>query len=232
MTAAVLAALAVWCVVPGSAGRRVEWLTGKERIGRRVEPQLMAALLVPLAGVALLGPLLGVVVGAAVAPMAYRIVGRLESAAARRRAGELAVALPASLDLMVSALEAGRPPVDAFALVAEATPPPLGPELAIIASRLSISADPATVWRSLSVDPVMGALGRAFGRAQASGMPVAEVVSGVALELRREHAAQRRHRSRRVAVQTAAPLGACFLPAFFLIGIVPVLVASFASLMP
>lgn len=232
MTAAVLTALAVWCLVPGSAGRRVEWLRGGERDGLQLELRVVAALLVPVGGIVLLGPLLGVLVGAAVAPLAYRSVGRLETAAARRRAEELAAALPAALDLMVSALEVGRSPVDVFALVAEAAPPPLGPELAIIASRLTICADPEMVWRSLSADPVLGPVGRAFGRAQASGMPVADVVSGVAMELRRERAARRRHQSRRVAVQTAAPLGACFLPAFFLIGIVPVLVASFASLMP
>lgn len=231
MTAAVLAALAVWCLIPASAGRRVEWLVGAGRGAPQVELRVVAALCVPVGGVLLLGPVLGLLLSGVFAPAAYRAVGQLESAGARRRADELAAALPAALDLMVSALEVGRPPAGAFSLVAEATPPPLGPELAVVASRLSIAADPAAVWRSLNGDPVLGGLGRAFVRAEASGMPVAEVVSGVALELRREHAARRRHQSRRVAVQTAAPLGVCFLPAFFLIGIVPMIVSSFASLL-
>jgi hypothetical protein len=38
-----------------------------------------------------------------------------------------------------------------------------------------------------------------------------------------------RERSRKVAVRTAAPLGACFLPAFFLIGIVPTVLATFRT---
>ena len=58
-------------------------------------------------------------------------------------------------------------------------------------------------------------------------MPVAHVISGVADELRREHRARRRDDSRRVAVRTAAPLGICFLPAFFLIGIAPTLMGAF-----
>ena len=60
-------------------------------------------------------------------------------------------------------------------------------------------------------------------------MPVAQVISGVADDLRRERRAARRERSRKVAVRTAAPLGACFLPAFFLIGIVPTIIATFRS---
>lgn len=232
MTAALLAALAVWCLIPAPVGRRIDWLTGAGPAGSRLELRVVAAVCAPLAGLLLLGPVLGLLVGAAAAPLAYRTVGQLESAGARRRASELAAALPTALDLMVSALEVGRPPAGAFALVAEATPPPLGPELAVVATRLGIAADPGTVWRSLSGDPVLGALGRAFGRAESSGMPVAEVVSGVASDLRRERAAQRRQESRRVAVQTAAPLGICFLPAFFLIGIVPMIVSSFASFLP
>lgn len=133
---------------------------------------------------------------------------------------------------MVAALEVGRPPVSAFSLVADATPPPLGTELSLVAGRLGITADPQAVWRSLADDPALAALGRAFGRAQESGMPVAEIVAGVASELRRERVARRREQSRKVGVQTAAPLGACFLPAFFLIGIVPTLVASFSSFLP
>jgi pilus assembly protein TadC len=61
-------------------------------------------------------------------------------------------------------------------------------------------------------------------------MPVAEIVRGVADELRRERGARLRERSQRVGVRTAAPLGLCFLPAFFLIGIVPTVVATFSSL--
>ncbi len=81
----------------------------------------------------------------------------------------------------------------------------------------------------LAADPVLAPVGRAFRRAEPSGMPVAHVVSGVADDLRRERRAARRERSRKVAVRTAAPLGVCFLPAFFLIGIVPTIIATFRS---
>lgn len=232
MTSAVLAALAVWCLMPESAARRTACLIGASRERPRLEIKFVAGGLAPVAAVLLLGPVLGLLIGLALAPVAIRVVQQLESAESRKRAAELAAALPTALDLMVSALEAGRPPVSAFALVAEATPAPLGNELAAVGSRLQIAGDAAAVWQSLTVDPVLGSLGRAFGRAHASGMPVADVVAGVASELRRERAAERRQQSRKIAVQTAGPLGACFLPAFFLIGIVPMIASSFVALMP
>ncbi|MCW2831887.1 MAG: hypothetical protein JWP31_2579 [Aeromicrobium sp.] len=230
MTAGLLAAAAVWCWVPEHASVRAHRVFGRATRSRRVDPALVAAALTPLAAVMVLGLPLGLVAGAVLAPMARRFVGRLESAASRQRSARIAAALPAALDLMVATLEVGRPPVAAFALAAEATAPPLGPELAAVAARLEVSADPDTVWRSLSADPLLSAVGRAFRRAETSGMPVAHVVTGVADDLRRERAAQLRALTRKVGVRTAAPLGACFLPAFFLVGIVPTIVATFESM--
>ncbi|MEO6605583.1 MAG: type II secretion system F family protein, partial [Aeromicrobium sp.] len=98
-----------------------------------------------------------------------------------------------------------------------------------LASRLAVAGDPIRVWSSLLHDPALAPVGRAFRRAETSGMPVAQIISGVADELRRERRARRRDDSRKVAVRTAAPLGVCFLPAFFLIGIVPTIMGAFRS---
>ncbi|WP_159085771.1 type II secretion system F family protein [Aeromicrobium chenweiae] len=229
MTAALLVAAAVWCLVPVPPTRRARQVLGAGGPSRTVDLRLVAAAMAPLGAVLLLGVPIGLLVGAALAPVVHRAVGRLESASARARAAAIEAALPAALDLMVAALEVGRPPVSAFALVAEATAPPLGPELGAIAGRLAIAADSDSVWRSVAGDPVLASVGRAFRRAEASGMPVAGIVATVATEMRRERAARLREHSRKVAVRTAAPLGACFLPAFFLIGIVPTVLASFQS---
>ncbi len=178
---------------------------------------------------ALLGWPLGALIGIALAPIAHASIGRLESAASRERRARLEGQLPAALDLVVSALDAGRPPVIAVGLAAEATTDPLGAELGQLASRLAVAIDPVAVWNSMLDDPVLAPVGRAFRRAETSGMPVAQVIAGVADELRRERRARRRDDSRKVAVRTAAPLGACFLPAFFLIGIVPTIMGAFRT---
>jgi Flp pilus assembly protein TadB len=191
---------------------------------------LGVTVLVPVAALVVLGPLLGTLAALVLAPVARRAVGGLESAAARRRASRLVEQLPTALDLMVATLDAGRPPGSAFALVAEITSPPLGDELGLVGSRLAVGGDPHAVWAHLADDPVLGPLGRAFRRAASSGMPVARVVASVADDMRRERRAARRERSRRVGVRTAAPLGACFLPAFFLVGIVPTIAGVIGNL--
>jgi Flp pilus assembly protein TadB len=226
---AVLAGLAVWCVIPVSTvGRQRAFFGGRETF-RRVDTALVAAVLTPVAATVVLGLPLGPLIGVGLAPVVHRSMSRLETASARRRSARIAAQLPTALDLMVAALEVGRPPVTAFELAAQATDEPLGTELGLVAGRLAIAGDSEAVWRTLAGDPSLAPVGRAFRRAAASGMPVAHVVSGVADDLRRERRAARRERSRKVAVRTAAPLGACFLPAFFLIGIVPTIIATFRS---
>ena len=229
MIPAVLAGLAVWCFVPAATTGRQRALFGGRDGPARPDLALVAALLAPVAAFVVLGLPLGPLIGLSVAPLVHRSMNRLETAAARRRSAQIAAQLPTALDLMVAALEVGRPPVTAFELAAEATAEPLGTELGLVAGRLAIAGDSEAVWRSLASDRSLAPVGRAFRRAAASGMPVAHVVAGVADDLRRERRAARRERSRKVAVRTAAPLGACFLPAFFLIGIVPTIIATFRS---
>ncbi|MGH3458457.1 type II secretion system F family protein [Aeromicrobium sp.] len=222
--------MSVWSVVPARADRRCRALFAKRRGGPTFDPVLVVTVLVPVSAVVVLGPMLGVLVAFVATPAARSLVRGMETAASRRRASRLAEQLPTALDLMVATLDAGRPPVTAFSLVAEVTAAPLGDELALVGARLAVGGDPHAVWAHLADDHVLGPLGRAFRRAATSGMPVARVVAGVADEMRRERRAARRELSRRVGVRTAAPLGACFLPAFFLVGIVPTIIGVVGTL--
>lgn len=229
MISAVLTTLAVWCAIPASPVARHRGLFSMPRPSHRPSPAILAAVVTPLASLMLLGWPFGAVLGIALSPVAHGVVSRLESAASRERTAKITAQLPGALDLMVAALEAGRPPTVALGLAAEALHDPVGSELGQLASRLAISGDPIAVWSSVLDDPALAPVGRAFRRAETSGMPVAQVICGVADELRRERGACRREASRKVAVRTAAPLGVCFLPAFFLIGIVPTLMGAFRS---
>jgi Flp pilus assembly protein TadB len=230
MLVAVAAGLAVWLAMPPRADRRCRALFARRRGDAVFDPVLAVTVLVPLAAWVALGPVTGVLVALVATPLARNAVGGLETAASRQRSARLADQLPTALDLMVATLDAGRPPAAAFALVAEVTSAPLGEELTLVGSRLAVGGDPQAVWTHLAGDPVLGPLGRAFRRAAASGMPVARVVASVADELRRDRRAARRERSRGVGVRTAAPLGACFLPAFFLVGIVPTIIGVVGTL--
>jgi hypothetical protein len=230
MLVAAAAGLSVWLAIPSRADRRFRNLFAQRSPEPSFDPVLGVTMLVPLAAVVVLGPVMGVLVALVVTPAARSVVSGMETAASRRLAAALADQLPTALDLMVATLDAGRPPAAAFSMVAGVTPAPLGDELAKVGARLAVGGDPVAVWAHLADDDVLGPLGRAFRRASMSGMPVARVVASVADELRRDRRATRRERSRRVGVRTAAPLGACFLPAFFLVGIVPTIIGVIGTL--
>jgi len=223
--------VAVFLAMPPSPRSRCR------RIFREAEPDfpmpsptVFAMALSAMASLMLFGLPSGILVAVVAMPMSARIVGKLESGAVRRRRLDIARQLPGAIDLLIAVLDAGRPPVDAFTLVARATAEPLGAELSLIAGRLSVSGDEQSVWEGLSAKPEFAALGRSFRRAGRSGMPVGRILRRLADELRRERRATSQERARSVAVATAAPLGVCFLPAFFLIGIVPTIFGSFTSL--
>lgn len=214
-----LAGLATWLLLPGWSRARASSLV--TRRARSVDTVTAITVLTPFACLVLLGWPVGVLVALAATPVARTAVRGLQDAGRRRREAELVRQLPGALDLVVAALEAGRPPGAALEIVASSVDEPLSGELAAIAARLATGADPRSVWAHLAEHAVLGPVGRAFARADDSGMAVGRVVRAVAEEMRRTRRAAARERSRRVGVRTAGPLGLCFLPAFFLVGVVP-----------
>ncbi|MGH3360521.1 MAG: type II secretion system F family protein [Nocardioidaceae bacterium] len=174
--------------------------------------------------------LTGVIVAAAAAVVVHRWVSGLESIAVRRRRDRVARDLPVGVDLLVAALSAGRPPGHALGSVAAAVGGPLGEELAAIAARIELGADPVGVWREVARDPVLGPLGRSFARAATSGASVTTVLTRCVEDLRRRRHTEANRVARSAGVRTAAPLGLCFLPAFIVVGIVPTVVGAFWQL--
>lgn len=227
---ALLAAAAVWLLVLPSPRSRARSVLGPPRTRRPVDLGLVAGSCAALTCVLLLGWPFGLVVGVPAGFAARQAVGRLESVQQRHRRAAVARQLPGALDLVVATLSAGRTPASAFGLVAGAAPEPLAAMLRTVARQLELTADPRDVWAALRGHPELGAVGRAFERADTSGVPASRLVAQVASECRRRRAADLRRRSRTVAVSTAGPLGACFLPAFLLVGIVPTVVGTVANL--
>ena len=232
MFAALCLSAAVFLVVPPSPRTRCRRIFGDGTEARNFvpPPTVVAMALSVLASLTLFGMPTGLLVAVVAAPLAARVVSRLESGAVRRRRNRIASQLPGAIDLLIAVLDAGKPPVDAFTLVARATSDPLGAEFALIAGRLSVTGEEQSVWEGLRAKPEFAALGRSFRRAGRSGMPVGRILGRLADELRRERRANSQERARSVAVMTAAPLGVCFLPAFFLIGIVPTIFGAFVAL--
>jgi Flp pilus assembly protein TadB len=178
----------------------------------------------------LVGGPTGLAVGAAAAVAAWRVLGAAEGPAARRRRLRIAQDLPVAVQLMAGCLSAGAATGRALEIVGPAIGGPLGVEFGLIASRLRLGTDPAALWRGLATDTHLAELGAALRRAHESGASVAGAIEQLAEDLQLAQRSQAEQRARTVAVRAAAPLGLCLLPAFLLLGVVPMTVGLVSSL--
>jgi Flp pilus assembly protein TadB len=177
-----------------------------------------------------LGGPVGVAGGLAAGVLAWRVLGRVESPGAVRRRVQLERDLPAAVDLLVAALGSGAAPGPGLGLVAEALAGPVGDEFAALRHRLELGADPGLLWRDLARHPQLGPMGRALARAHDSGSSVTSAGERLADELREVSHAEVEARARSVSTKAAGPLGACFLPAFVLLGVVPMVAGLVSSM--
>jgi pilus assembly protein TadC len=170
----------------------------------------------------------GVVLGAALSVVGPRLVHRLEPATARVERQQLTRDLPLAMDLLAACLAGGASTAAAVRAVSLAVEGPAGERFALVAARLDLGSPPSDAWSALATcgagdsDEEAAALARTLTRASEGGAPVAAEVARLALDARVRARARAERAAARAAVLGVAPLGLCFLPAFVLVGIVPV----------
>ncbi len=179
---------------------------------------------------AFLGGVVGMLAGVVAAFVAWRVLGRVESPGSVLRRARFEHDLPIAVDLLVAAFASGAAPGPALGLVADALGGPVAEEFHGLRHRLELGADPGLVWRGLATHSQLGSLGRALGRAHDSGSSVTAAGERLAVELRERSHTEVESRARSVSTKAAAPLGACFLPAFVLLGIVPLIAGLVSSM--
>lgn len=211
-------------------------LSGGHRIGaarlraaRRADAAPPAALrpvsiAVGAAAGAALGAVLGGPVAGAVAGVA--VLGGL--LAAQRLPGRAAppdlAALATAWDLLAVCLRAGLPVASAVAAAAGPLPGASGVELRRAAGLLELGADPDDAWRAACRVPPLAVVARAAGRSAGTGAALARVAVAEATRVRSELADTAQARAQRAGVLITGPLGLCFLPAFLVLGIAPVVI--------
>jgi Flp pilus assembly protein TadB len=196
---------------------------------RRALPWLAVALAV-VATSQLIGGLLGILVAAAVGVGVHLWISQAESGLSRRQRAEIERDLPFAVDLLVACVSAGRSPPAAVRAVADVIPGALGDRLREVSARLALGADHERVWRDLAADPALAPLGHTLARSTRTGASVTTALARCADDVRRRRRARADAIARAVGVRAAGPLGACFLPAFLLIGVVPTIVGAFGAL--
>lgn len=167
----------------------------------------------------------GAVSGVVAAVVTLRLLDKLEPAGTRADRLRAEDDLPLAADLLAAALRTGAPTGRAVEAVATALAGPLGLRLARVGRALRLGATADEAWAYLG--PVAGAerLIRAAVRSSDSGAALAGALTRLADDLRAGRGAAAQARARRAGVLIVLPLGLCFLPAFVLAGLLPVIVA-------
>ena len=210
----------------------------RTRAGGRRVPALGPVAACALAGLALAalltGPI-GLMGGALVAVAGPRVLRGLEPGAERALRLALDAELPVALDLLAACLAGGAGLPAAVRAVAAAVPGPAGARFARVASSLEVGTAPADAWRLLAEDGrprragaagsgLAAAAARTLTRADDGGGPVSDAVVALANQAREAARLQGEQAAARAGVMAVGPLGLCFLPAFVLLGVVPVVI--------
>ncbi len=217
------AALLVWSPRGALALRRVRALhppaAGETRARAAIWRRWLLAGAAGLAAGMVVGGTAGVVAALLVAVGVERLLrhGAPDEQLAARTA--LLRELPGACDLLGVCLSAGVPVGGALAAVGDAVPHPLGPQLRSVAALYRLGAEPRHAWAGVPAE--LAALGRVLVRAGESGSAVAPALRSLAADSRSASRAATEAAVRRAGVWVLAPLGACFLPAFLCLGVVP-----------
>ncbi|ASU80739.1 hypothetical protein CDG81_01440 [Actinopolyspora erythraea] len=200
----------------------------REKLARLVRIDVRRGLLVSLALASAVGGCLIAVLrgtsGAAVFPLAVAAaLGTASVLLGRHRkpptTSPLRVA--AGCDLLAAGLRAGLPPTALLDEMATEFEEPAAEGLREVSRSLSLGADPATGWEPAARHAETAELARAARRSLGSGSGLARVAAEIAVRKRAAASDDAVAHTERTAVRVTAPLGLCFLPAFFCLGVLP-----------
>ncbi|MEU4777506.1 type II secretion system F family protein [Micromonospora sp. NPDC023633] len=199
--------------------------TDDVRRRRRPDAIRVAAGLGGVAVAVVFGGWPGVVAALPTALLLDRLLRRIEPPAVRNRRLREAADLPLAADLLAAAMRAGAPVDRSILAVAGALDGPLADRLAQVGRLLRLGGGPEEAWAPLAAVPGAERLTAAVLRSANSGAALAGALTRLADDLRADRATTAEAAARRAGVLIVLPLGLCFLPAFILAGLVPVIVA-------
>jgi tight adherence protein C len=152
---------------------------------------------------------------------------------ARRRQARLAGQVPDFGELLLATTQAGLAPPVAFRRSSEALGSPLGEELAAALRQVDLGVPWRTSLEEVAgrvEDPSFRRLVSALTRSQRLGNSLTAALRSVADDLRGERRAVAEERARRAPVKMLFPLVFLILPAFLLLTVGPVVLATIRSL--
>lgn len=137
---------------------------------------------------------------------------------------------PVVADLLSAAVAAGSSVSQATETLTRVLDEPMRSRLEHVHVATQLGASPSDAWGSLLDDDALSPIASAVIRSAHTGASVSVVLDAAAGDLRQAHRAQVEVAARSAGVRSVAPLALCFLPAYLLVGVVPV-IAGFAESM-
>ena len=134
-----------------------------------------------------------------------------------------------AIDLLALALTSGAAVTSCLDLVAEQCPGRVGAELRQVSAALHWGVEPRAAWASVS--PMWAPAGAALVLAETAGAAPAALCREAAARVRSDERHRLETAGAKVAVRLVLPLGLCFLPAFALLTVVPVVVAMASAML-
>ncbi|WP_410666609.1 type II secretion system F family protein [Amycolatopsis sp. cmx-4-68] len=226
-------ALLIWPC--DATARRFAWLVGSGEPEPRTWPRAMPHVATTLGGASmafLVGGLPGVVVGALLTAAGWWAIRRTRGPRAPTLDLAARLRLAGTLDLLAACLGAGLPVPSALDAVSATAPPEAAAALRSTAGLLALGSRPDEAWAPVQAIPGLGELAAAAIRTSRSGAAFAAAAGDLAGRFREELATEAEERAERAGVALALPVGLCFLPAFFCLGVLPVVLALAGRLGP
>lgn len=226
LTAGVTSAAAVLLTVPDTPRPRRVFARGGQPSavprGRLVRHRFLLCVLAGAGAASQIdGPLVPFV-AVAVGSGVWGAIAHLELPGVRAEREAARRDLVPIIELLASGLAAGSPAGKALDIACLALPGAAADRLSVVRAQLALGADPETSWTAVVHDEILAPLARTMARAQRTGAPIAGALGRLAADLAEQDRARVEDRARAVGVKAAVPLGVCLLPAFLLLGIVPV----------
>jgi len=213
----VLLCLGVWLLLTPSRWRLR--LTGRGR--PLVKPQDAAALLAGLGMFVVIGGVWGVLCGVAAGLASRGILERIGDHVPKDTDQVLRLA-PEAVDCLAACVAAGAPLWSAMSVVGRCFTGPVGDLLARTVARHQLGATYEQTFAELLDDPLLAPVGAVMLRSVESGASLAGALTACAEQMRQVRGADLENRARAVGVKAVLPLAGCFLPAFIVLAVVPI----------
>jgi pilus assembly protein TadC len=220
--AASLAVVAAALAIPA---RGVVPVPPSPRPRRALPVRVAVPVVAGLAASVLVGGWAGVALGVVVLVAVRSGLPLLETSAARTRREAIERQAPLVIDLVAACLASGAPLDSSLVSAARAVGAPTSDIVLAAVEAMRLGADVERAWSEAASHPALAGVARAVVRAADSGAPLAEVLPRLADRARAARRATAEARVRAAGVRLTAPLGLAFLPAFVLLGVVPVVAA-------